>query len=107
MNKAIFEKNNLEEGLHKVIAKGDMRSEYDFSKGVRGKHYQAYRQGHQVRIHQSDGSVVVQNFKPEKGAIFLEPDVQIYFSTSEAVNNALRGLIALIPKKTEKTRETV
>ncbi len=79
-----------------------MRSEYDFSGGVRGKHHQAYRQGHQVKIHQNDGSIVVQNFKLEEGAVFLEPDVQLYFSTSEAVNNALRGLIALIPKKQRK-----
>jgi hypothetical protein len=107
MNKVVFEKNNHEESNNEIIEKDDMRSEYDFSRGVRGKHYQAYRQGHQVKIRQSDGSVIVQNFNLEEGAVFLEPDVQIYFSTSEAVNNALRGLIALIPKKAEEIRETV
>jgi hypothetical protein len=29
----------------------------------------------------------------------LEPDVREYFPDSEAVNEALRGLIALIPRK--------
>jgi hypothetical protein len=35
-----------------------MLSEYDFSEGVRGKHYQAYRKGHTVKIHQPDGSIL-------------------------------------------------
>ena len=77
----------------------EMRPEYDFSGGVRGKHYQAYRQGHTVKIHQADGEVLVQHFRLEDGAIFLEPDVREYFPDAEAVNNALRGLIALFPKK--------
>ncbi len=86
MNKIVPEEND------------DMRPEYDFSGGVRGKHYQAYRQGHTVKIHQADGNVIVQHFTLEDGAIFLEPDVQEYFPDTEAVNNALRGLIALFPK---------
>ena len=31
----------------------------------------------------------------------LEPDVRQYFPDSEAVNHALRSLIALIPRKQE------
>jgi hypothetical protein len=89
------EKNSFEE---ENVEQDDMRSEYDFSGGVRGKHYQAYRQGHTVKIHQTDGNVIVQHFTLEDGAVFLEPDVREYFPDTEAVNNALRGLIALFPK---------
>jgi hypothetical protein len=77
----------------------NMLPEYDFSGGVRGKHYQAYREGHTVKVYQADGTVTVQHFTLEEGAVMLEPDVQEYFPDSEAVNKALRGLIALIPEK--------
>ena len=50
----------------------DMRSEYDFSKGVRGKYAKKY--------HQSSNVVI------------LEPDVAARFPNSEAVNQALRSL---------------
>ena len=76
-----------------------MRGEYDFRGGVRGKHSKAYRQGHTVKIHKSNGATVVQHFKLEEGAVILDPDVSEYFPTSEAVNEALRSLIALVPKK--------
>lgn len=81
-----------------------MLPEYDFrgKKGVRGKYYRAYRQGHTVRIHQDDGAVVEQHFTLEEGAVMLEPDVREYFPTSESVNKALRGLITLIPKHQRK-----
>lgn len=36
--------------------------EYDFKNGDRGKHYQAYRKGHTVTIHQEDGTTQVQHF---------------------------------------------
>lgn len=91
MNKTVSEENENREA-------NDMRSEYDFSDGVRGKHYQAYRQGHTVKIYRTDGNVMVQQFTLEDGAVFLEPDVREYFPDAEAVNKALRGLIALFPK---------
>ena len=72
-----------------------MREEYDFSKGVRGKHAKALRNGHKTIIHKSDGTTVVRETRP----IILEPDVQEYFSDAESVNQALRGLIALVPGK--------
>jgi hypothetical protein len=50
----------------------DMRDEYDFSKGVRGKYAQRSR----------DGSNVV----------VLDPDVAAEFPTQEDVNKALRVL---------------
>lgn len=53
----------------------DMRPEYDFSAGIRGKHYKAY---------QEDTNVVL-----------LEPEVARVFSDSASVNQALRMLIDL------------
>ncbi|MCP4167012.1 MAG: hypothetical protein GY759_14145 [Chloroflexi bacterium] len=77
-----------------------MLPEYDFSEmsgGIRGKYFQAFREGHTVRILKEDGSVEVHYFTLEEGAIMLEPDVREYFQDSDAVNQALRGLIALVP----------
>ncbi len=51
----------------------EMRPEYDFSQGVRGKYYQRYAHGTNV--------------------VVLEPDIATAFPTSEAVNDALRSLI--------------
>jgi hypothetical protein len=80
-------------------ADDEMLPEYDFRDGVRGKHYQAYRRGHTVTIHKTDGTSVVQHFTLEDGAVLLEPDVRAYFPDSEAVNSALRSLIPLLPQK--------
>lgn len=79
----------------------DMRSEYDFTgkKGARGKYYEAYRQGHTVRIEETDGTVSVHTFTLEEGAVMLDPDVRQYFPTSESVNQILRSLIAIAPTK--------
>ena len=96
--------------MKKVFAKDqsinndDMLPEYDFTRGVRGKHYKSYRKGHKVKTHEADGTIVTQYFTLEDGAIMLEPDIQEpdiqeYFPDSESVNSALRSLIALVPKK--------
>ena len=50
-----------------------MRSEYDFSKGVRGKYAQRYAEGTNV--------------------VLLEPDVAKEFPDAAAVNEALRHLL--------------
>lgn len=57
----------------------DMRPEYDFSGGVRGKHYQAYKAGTNV--------------------VFLEPDLIDAFPDSASVNQALRLLVKLSRSK--------
>jgi len=72
----------------------DMREEYDFSGGVRGKHYTAYRKGHTVHIHRSDGTTLVQYFTQEDGTVMLDPDIKVHFPDSESVNRALRSLIS-------------
>ncbi len=56
-----------------------MRPEYDFSQGVRGKHYKAYRAGTNV--------------------VFLEPDIAAVFPDSASVNHALRLLVRLSKTK--------
>lgn len=77
----------------------DMRPEYNFTGGVRGKHYKELRQGYSVKVHQSDGTTLIQNFRLEEGTVVLEPDVRKYFPDSEAVNMALRCLIPLVASK--------
>ena len=72
----------------------DMRDEYDFSGGVRGKHHSAYRKGHTVIVHKDDGSTSVRHFTQEDGSVMLYPDVKVHFPDSESVNKALRSLIA-------------
>jgi hypothetical protein len=91
--------------MKKVISKNrntediDMLPEYDFSGGVRGKHYKAYRKGHTVKIHKTDGTVSIQYFEPREGSVLLEPEVREYFPDSDAVNTALRCLIPLMQSK--------
>jgi len=92
-----------------ISDKEDLKPEYDFSsmKGaVRGKYYKAYRAGHKVEIHQTDGSTSVQYFQLEEGAVMLEPDVRKYFPDSESVNKALKSLIAIIPSKRQTSTHT-
>ena len=72
----------------------EMRDEYDFSEGVRGKHHKAYRRGHSVHISKRDGSTTVQHFGLADGAVMLDPDVKASFPDSEAVNAALRSLMS-------------
>lgn len=63
-------KNVVSKGISK---KDDMKDEYDFSKmkgAVRGKYYKRYSAGHKVEIRREDGSVSVQYFKLEEGAVW-------------------------------------
>ena len=61
-------KNNLE-------PEDEMRAEYDFSGGVRGKFYKEYMKGTNV--------------------VLLDADVAEVFRDSETVNQALRTLITI------------
>jgi hypothetical protein len=54
----------------------DMRAEYDFSRGVRGKYFRRYHRGANV--------------------VVLEPDVAKVFSNAETVNDSLRALAGII-----------
>jgi hypothetical protein len=55
-----------------VVEEDDMRPQYDFSGGVRGKYYERFRQSSNV--------------------VVLDADVSEAFPNSEAVNDALRAL---------------
>jgi len=57
----------------------EMRPGYDFSHGVRGRHFEAYRAGTNV--------------------VFLEPDLAAAFPDSASVNQALRLLVKLAQTK--------
>ena len=72
----------------------DMRDEYDFSKGIKGKHYKAYRSGHGVRINRIDGSIAQHHFTLEDGAVMLDPDLRQRFPDSDSVNRALRSTVS-------------
>lgn len=76
----------------------EMRPEYDFTGGARGKHYRALQEGYTIRIRKADGTIVEKQVG-SKGTVTLAPDVRKYFPTSKAVNDALRTLISLVPRK--------
>ena len=78
-----------------------MRAEYDFTDGVRGKHYNAMQAGYTITIHKEDGTTITKDVMPKEGAVVLEPDIREFFPDSESVNRALRCLIPLLPKKRE------
>ena len=79
----------------------DIRPEYDFSGGVRGKYAKALReQGYTIRVYRADGTYTETRVLGEK-TVVLEPDVWEYFPDSQSVNRALRALIAIAPTKRE------
>ncbi len=79
----------------------DLLPEYDFSGGVRGKYAKALRkEGYTIRVYAADGTCAETRVLGEK-TVVLEPDVWEYFPDSEAVNRALRALIAVAPVKRE------
>jgi hypothetical protein len=61
-----------------------MRPEYDFSKGVRGKHATRYASGTNV--------------------VVLAPDVASRFRTADDVNETLRAVARLIERRRSRTK---
>lgn len=84
--------------MSKDVVKDEMLPKYDFSNSVQGKHFRAMQKGHTVTIEHEDGSETVQAYNLVTEPIVLDPRVKMYFPNSEAVNNALLGLIKLIPQ---------
>lgn len=76
----------------------EMRDEYDFSQGIRAKHVARLRNGHRTVVNKKDGSTETSVIRP----VILDPDVRKVFTSSKAVNRALRGLIELVPQKSSK-----
>ena len=62
----------------------ELRPEYDFSRGVRGKHHAAYKAGTNV--------------------VLLDPDVARAFPDSSSVNTALRLLLEIAEKQLRSKR---
>ncbi len=62
-------------------AEPEMRDEYDFSRGVRGKYARRYRQGANV--------------------VVLEDDVAKVFPNSQVVNDSLRALAGILQRQRE------
>lgn len=65
--------------MKKTRNDSDMLEEYDFSGGVRGKYAKRYAEGSNV--------------------VVIEPDVAEYFPDHDSVNQALRGIMAIIKKR--------
>ena len=63
----------------------DMRQEYDFSGGVRGKFYKEYMKGTNV--------------------VLLDPDVAEVFPDSQTVNDALRVLAQLAKRQVKRPKK--
>ena len=66
-------------------AEPEMRGEYDFSRGVRGKYARRYAQGANV--------------------VVLEADVARAFPNAEAVNDSLRALAGIIHRHKKALEE--
>lgn len=62
----------------------EVREEYDFSHGVRGKYV---------------------DLVAKAGLVKLEPDVAKVFTTSESVNEALRGLLPVIQMQIKRSHQ--
>ena len=67
-------------------AADSLRDEYDFSRGVRGKHSARYASGTNV--------------------VVLDPDVASAFPTTREVNDALRALAQIIRSCTSSRKST-
>ena len=67
-------------------AADSLREQYDFSRGVRGKHSARYASGTNV--------------------VVLEPDVASAFPTAREVNDALRALAQIIRSRTSSGKNT-
>jgi hypothetical protein len=63
----------------------DMREEYDFSKGVRGKYAERFANGSNI--------------------VVLEPDVAEVFPDSESVNKALRTIADIARERAGKSHQ--
>jgi hypothetical protein len=61
-----------------------MQKEYDFSKGVRGKYHKRFTEGSNV--------------------VVIEAELSRIFPDSRSVNQALRSLVSIARKSTEKPK---
>ena len=64
----------------------EMRTEYDFSRGVRGKYAAEFRKSTNV--------------------VVLDPEVAEFFTDSASVNDALRALVQIAKRSKKSKRRT-
>ncbi len=89
----------MKKTISKQHTEDDMQPEYDFSGGIRGKYAKKLKEeGYTIRIYHPDGTFSERRILGEK-TVTLDADVWEYFSSSDAVNHALRTLISLVPQK--------
>jgi len=69
----------------------EMLQNYDFSNGVRGKHFKKFREGVTVHLMGVNSKVVV-----------LDDDLGRIFPDSKSVNDALHHLVDALPKAKRK-----
>ena len=87
----------MKKKVPKLIQGDEMRDEYDFKGAVRGKHYKPMHEGYSC-VHPSRGwrhpspSLCI---KPKAQCCCIQMFVSI-FPDSDAVNSALRSVIALM-----------
>jgi hypothetical protein len=81
------EDNMKKQNKSKARSSDQMRPEYDFSKGVRGKHATRYAAGSNV--------------------VVLAPDVASQFQTADDVNETLRAVAKLMEsRRSRRKRQT-
>ena len=71
--------------MKRMPDEADLLEEYDFTGGVRGKYVERYAGGTNI--------------------VVIDPDVAEYFPDHDSVNDALRGLAAII-KRRQKAEPT-
>jgi hypothetical protein len=79
--------------------KDDILTEYDFSNGIRGKHYKKFQDGFTVTVYSPNKETYLLNKKEKINYIKIDKDISKYFRTSDEINNALRAILSAIPKK--------
>jgi hypothetical protein len=77
----------------KSAKKDEAQPHYDFSNGVRGKHYKKYREGVTVRLLEKS---------TEGRFVELDDEMSKIFPDSRSVNNALRHLVDAMPHSKRK-----
>jgi hypothetical protein len=68
--------------MKKMHNDSELLTEYDFSKGIRGKYARRYAEGTNV--------------------VVIDPDIVEYFPDNESVNNSLRSLVSIIKTRQKK-----
>jgi hypothetical protein len=86
----------------KKNSEDEMLKEYDFSKGIRGKHYNKMQEGYTVTVYSPNKEKYEKNIIENINYIKIDKDISEIFKTSEEVNNALRAIVSAMPLPQKK-----